>query len=30
MFGQDGNFEEALKNSISASIKDRIENACET
>jgi len=30
MFGQDGNFEEALKNSITASIKDRIENACET
>lgn len=30
MFGQDGNFEEALKNSISASIKDRLENACET
>jgi|LSQX01.1.fsa_nt_gb hypothetical protein len=30
MFGQDGNFEEALKNSIAASIKDRIENACST
>lgn len=30
MFGQDGNFEEALKGSIAASIKDRIENACET
>lgn len=30
MFGQDGNFEEALKNSIAASIKERIETACET
>ena len=30
MFGQDGNFEEALKNSIVASIKDRIETACPT
>ncbi len=30
MFGQDGNFEKALDESIVASIKDRIENACET
>lgn len=30
MFGQDGNFEQALHDSIVASIKERIETACST
>lgn len=30
LFGQDGNYEEALKNSIKASIEERVSNACDT
>ncbi len=30
LFGQDGNFEKALKDSIEASVKERIANTCET
>ncbi len=30
MFGQDGNFEQALLDSMAASIKERIETACGT
>lgn len=30
LFGQNGNLEEALKNSIQASIDDRVAKACDT
>lgn len=30
LFGQDGNYEESLKNSIKASIEERVASACDT